>query len=184
MYDDSHESTLWNQFAGHFEPLENGKRRTQPKPDLTYAFPVHSTPENSPKGLARDSFVQTLSLQVLSSLIPHGVSCVPTTGLRNWTDDRKTILRGSDKSCFPWAVIEMKRHAATRDQSIKKCYCQAANAAAAALELQAQLFDKLGEASPELPPVVAFTCIGPIVKVWLAYQNQSTRSQKRTQVSR
>ncbi|KAF1940462.1 hypothetical protein EJ02DRAFT_513093 [Clathrospora elynae] len=158
----NYESVLWNEFAVLLKPLKNVKRRTQPKPDLTYAFPM----------------------QVLSGLIPHGVSCVPTTGLRNWTNTNvreKTILRGSDRSCFPWAVVEMKRDAATPDQSTKKCYCQAANAAAAALELQAQLFDKLGETSPELPPVVAFTCIGPNVKVWLAYQDQTTKSKKRTQ---
>jgi len=66
----------------------------------------------------------------------------------------------------------MKKHATTPDVSVERCYCQAANAAAAALELQAQLFDKLGgDASSESPPVIAFTCIGPIVKVWLAYQD-------------
>jgi hypothetical protein len=87
----------------------------------------------------------------------------------------KTTLSSTNKSCFPWAVVEMKRHAKTYDGSVERCYCQAANAAAAALELRAQLFDKLSGdilLQPPLPPVIAFTCIGPIVKVWLAYQDK------------
>jgi hypothetical protein len=60
-----------------------------------------------------------------------------------------------------------------KDNTVERCYCQAANAAAAALDLQAQLFDKLKyQRSAQLPPVVAFTCIGPVVKVWLAYQEK------------
>jgi hypothetical protein len=181
-YDNSSESTLWNEFERLLRPLEYVNKRTQPKPDLTYAFPVQGS--DSPKGLARDELFRTLSFEVLSGLMSHGVSCVPTTGLRKWTkDSEKTTLRGLDRSCFPWAIVEMKRDAATSDESLERCCCQAANAAAAALELQAQLFDKLGEASPELPPVVAFTCIGPIVKVWLAYQDQTLSSKKRCQVS-
>jgi hypothetical protein len=77
----------------------------------------------------------------------------------------------------------MKRDAATSNESTERCYCQAANAAAAALELQAQLFDKLDDASSELPPVIAFTCIGPIVKVWLAFHDQAPITEKRIQVS-
>jgi hypothetical protein len=184
IHDNSYESVLWNEFERLLKPLEYVNRRTQPKPDLTYAFPMQGTPNNSSKGLNRDELVQTLSVQVLSGLIPHNVSCVPTKGLRNWTKSpEKKIMRGSDRSCFPWAVVEMKRHAETPDESMERCYCQAANAAAAALELQAQLFNKLGETSPELPPVVAFTCIGPIVKVWLVYQDPTTRSKKPKQVS-
>lgn len=183
-YVNSHESVLWNEFDSLLKPLEFVNRRTQPKPDLTYGFPVQDTSYNSPKGVTRDDLFRTLSLEVLAGLIPHKVSCVPTTGLRNWIKDpEKSVLRGPDRSCFPWAVVEMKRHATNSHESIERCYCQAANAAAAALELQAQLFDKLGETSPELPPVVAFTCVGPIVKVWLVYQHQAARFTKRSQVS-
>jgi hypothetical protein len=182
--DNSYESVLWNEFESLLKPLPYVNRRTQPKPDLTYGFPVHDTSYDSPKGLTRDELFRALSLEVLGGLIPHGVSCVPTTGLRNWNKDpEKSILRGPDRSCFPRAVVEMKRHAASSHESIERCYCQAANAAAAALELQAQLFDNLGETSPKLPPVVAFTCVGPIVKVWLAYQYQVTKFSKRSQVS-
>jgi hypothetical protein len=175
-YDNRYESALWNEFESLMKPLPFVKRRTQPKPDLTYAFPTQHMSFSGPKGLSRDEFFQTLSFQVLGNLIPHGLSCGPTTGLRRWTKDpEKTVLRGPNRSCFPWAVVEMKRHAASHDKSVKRCYCQAANAAAAALELQQQLFNKLSETSPELPPVVAFTCVGPIVELWLTYQDQRTK---------
>ena len=65
----------------------------------------------------------------------------------------------------------MKKHATGLDDSVERCYCQAANAAAAALQLQAQLFENSAIIS-QSPPVIAFTCIGPIVKVWLAYQDK------------
>jgi hypothetical protein len=137
-----------------------------------------------PKGLARVELFQMLSRKALGGLIPHGVSCVPTTGLRKWTQDpEKTTLRGLDKSCFPWAIVEMKRDPANLDESTERCYCQAANAAAAALELQAQLFDKLDAELSDLEPVVAFTCIGPVVKVWLAFHDQAPMTEKRIQVS-
>jgi hypothetical protein len=59
--------------------------------------------------------------------------------------------------------------------AVERCYCQAANAAAAALDIQAQLFGKLNDTSSlQPPPVVAFTCVGPVVKVWLAYHDRST----------
>jgi hypothetical protein len=177
------EDACWNEFERLLNPLESGTGRTQPKPDLTYAFPVHG-PMHTPKGLTRVELFQTLSRKALGGLISHGISCVPTTGLRKWTKDpEKTTLRGLDKSCFPWAVVEMKRDAATSNESTERCYCQAANAAAAALELQAQLFDKLDDASSELPPIIAFTCIGPIVKVWLAFHDQAPITEKRIQVS-
>jgi hypothetical protein len=145
---------------------------------------MEDTRQSAKRGLARDRYIQTLSLPVLAGLVKHGVSCVPTTGLRKWIDrPGRTDLSSSDRSCFPWAVVEMKRHAEDPDESIERCYCQAANAAAAALELQAQLFDKVGDPFFELPPVIAFTCIGPIVKVWLAYQDGRAKNEKRKQVS-
>lgn len=156
------------------QPQCSPKRRTQPKPDHTYAFQVQDTSRSEPKGFARDASVQTLSLQVLGSLVKQGVSCAPTTGLRKWVDAPiKPALSSHDASCFPWAIVEFKKTFTTgSNANEEKCYCQAANAAAAALELQGQLFDKAnGGLSSQLPPVIAFTCVGPIVRVWLAYQD-------------
>jgi hypothetical protein len=182
-YDNSHESALWNESESLMESPPFLERRTQPRPDLTFAFPTQGTSSNDPKGLSRNELFQMFSRPVLGNLISHGLSCVPTTGLRRWTKNpKKAILKGLDTSCFPYAVVEMKRDDEVTDESARRCYCQAANAAAVALELQAQLFDKLGELSPARPPVIAFTCVGPIVRVWLAYQYQPTRWEKRKTV--
>ena len=156
----------------HVRP--GARDRTQPKPDLTYAFPVQDLNSSSSKGFGRDELLQTFSLQVLGKLVQQGISCTPTTGLKKWVNStERTQVRGTDKMCFPWAVVEMKRHAEIDEAPIVRCYCQAANAAAAALEMQSQLFNNLGEdALLRPPPIIAFTCIGPIVKVWLAYRDE------------
>jgi hypothetical protein len=83
----------------------------------------------------------------------------------------ETDLESADNCCFPWAVVEMKRHTAG-DALMIRCHCQVADAAAA-LDMRTQLFRKLGaNALSQPPPIVTSTCIGPIVKVWLAYLNQ------------
>jgi hypothetical protein len=185
-YGDSYGDQTWTECKGLMnKPQQSPKKRTQPKPDHTYAFPIQDTSRNDLKGFARDVSTQTLSLQVLGNLVKQGVSCASTTGLRKWIEaPDKTILSSHDKSCFPWAVVEFKKHATAPGSSDKeRCYCQAANAAAAALELQDQLFDKVGsDASLQLPPVIAFTCVGPIVKVWLAYQDEACPTRKKQQV--
>lgn len=167
----------WNDFENIVEAHnpEEASPRTMPKPDLTYAFPVRDLSSSSSRGFARDEHLQAFSLQVLGNLVDQGISCAPTTGLRKWNKlPEKTGLSSTDRVCFPWAVVEMKRHATTDEGVITRCYCQAANAAAVALDMQAQLFKKLGHDSLTLmPPIITFTCVGPIVKVWLAYREQT-----------
>lgn len=164
------------------------KDRTQPKPDLTYAFPILNPDSSSVKGFERDEFRQCFSLRVLGELKRNEVFSAPTTGLRRWMESpEKTSLHTSDLSCFPWAVVEMKRHTEQPENpeiSTERCYCQAANAAAAALTLQAQLLERnFGHSFSNLPPVIAFTCIGPIVKVWLAYRTTPSNFLFSQQVS-
>lgn len=168
------------------KPQLSPKKRTQPKPDHTYAFPILDLSRNDLRGFARDNSTQMLSLQVLGRLVKQGVSCASTTGLRQWIDaPKKTVLSSHDKACFPWAVVEFKKHVtALGSADEERCYCQAANAAAAALELQGQLFEKVGgNASVQSPPVIAFTCVGLIVKVWLAYQDEAGPTKTKQQVS-
>lgn len=156
-----------------------------PRPDLTYAFPVQNLLSSISRGFARDELLQTFSMQVLGKLIGLGISCTPTTALRQWVSaPGKTEMSNTDRSCFPWAVVEMKRKPTKDKALIERCYCQAANGAAAALEMQEKLFDKLGhDAFSKPPPVVAFTCIGPIVKVWLTYQDEGSLAQRPDKVS-
>jgi hypothetical protein len=172
-----YENVLWNEFDKFIKPNPPGVPcRTQPKPDLTYAFPIQTSAPESLEGFARDELTQAFSLQSLEKLVGRGVTCAPTSALRkaiNLPDRAK--WSSSDRSCFPWAVVEMKKDvSASDDGAVERCYCQAANAAAAALDLQGQLFDKTDDNySLRPPPVVAFTCVGPVVKVWLAYQDKS-----------
>jgi hypothetical protein len=173
----SYENVQWNEFDDFVRPCPPGApRRTHSKPDLTYAFPFQTSTPDDLKGFARDELTQALSLQSLGKLVERGVACAPTTALRKRVNlPNGTTWSSSDRSCFPWAVVEMKKNvSAPHDVAVERCYCQAANAAAAALDIQAQLFDKLNDnSSLRSPPVVAFTCIGPVVKVWLAYQDKS-----------
>lgn len=175
----SYENVRWNGFDDFAKFCLWAPNRTRPQPDLTYAFPIQtSNPENL-RGFARDQLSQTLSLQSIKKLVEQGVICAPTTALRKRiTLPDSTRWSSSDRSCFPWAIVEMKKHVSSPDDNaVERCYCQAANAAAAALDLQAQLFDKLKDScSLQPPPVVAFTCVGPVVKVWIAYQDKSRDS--------
>lgn len=118
-------------------------------------------------------------------MIEMGISCTPTTGVRRWVNSLGNMkMENRDRSCFPWAVVEMKKRPTKDKASIERCYCQAANGAIAALEMQEKLFNRLGqEAFSRPPPIVAFTCVGPIVKVWLAYQDRSDSNQGSVKVS-
>ncbi|KAH7078108.1 hypothetical protein BKA63DRAFT_602099 [Paraphoma chrysanthemicola] len=176
-----YESITWTEYENAKEDVVLGKPRTTPKPDLTYAFPMQSHSTGRLRGLARDEISKALSPEVLGQLLQQGITCTPTTGLRNWTkaQDKTKMLRSeSDRSCFPWAIVEMKRDGSTVDGALAiRCYCQAANAAAAALDLQAQLFDKLGhDRYSRNPPVVVITTVGPEIRVWLAYWDRESHS--------
>lgn len=78
-------------------------------------------------------------------------------------------LRTSDLMCFPWAVVEVKCHS-TDDRAKDFCYRQAANASATALDIMTALFKESAHSNPDnLPPIIAFTCTGPELRLWLMY---------------
>lgn len=106
-------------------------------------------------------------MESLGDLRKKKIISTPLLGLLRWTKSlNKKPLRTPDLICFPWAVVEFKR----QNEHEVRCYCQAANASVAALELQADMFCKVfGDEFPKVGPVVSFTCVGPIVKVWLTY---------------
>jgi hypothetical protein len=178
----------WTDFANfgvHIKDNDDTKLRTRPKPDLTYAFPVTTLPSQSLKRFERDEYARSFSLETLGDLSMRGIYSTPTTGLRRWADSRKrTSLRTTDLACFPWAVIEFKKQVQGSQMSpVERCYCQAANASAAALELRAQMFVKAShDVFPEIAPVISFTCVGPIVKIWLTYFLETDSCGNRTRV--
>ena len=172
---------LWTEFPNLRPCNTTLAPRTRPKPDLTYAFPVKDCSPDKLRGFERDVLSTAFTVQTLSTLTQRGTICAPTAGLRNLLKPtNRPMLGTTDLACFPWAVVEVKKHVRTSNVSpIERCYCQAANASAAALDLRAQLFNKLSsDAVSSLPPVIAFTCVGHIVKVWLTYLD--TRDTDRT----
>lgn len=165
-------NVLWTEFPNLRPCNTTLAPRTRPKPDLTYAFPVKDCSLDELRGFERDVLSTAFTTHTLSTLTRRGTICAATTGLRSWLKPTKRPMLGTtDLACFPWAVVEVKKHVRTSDVSpIERCYCQAANASAAALDIRAQLFNKVsGDAVSSIPPVIAFTCIGHIVKVWLTY---------------
>ena len=79
-------------------------------------------------------------------------------------------LTYNDLICFPFAVVELK-HGMVGGSHQEFCYCQAANGASAALSMLENLFQytERKENYQHVPPVVAFTCIGPSIRLWIAY---------------
>jgi hypothetical protein len=182
---DSEGNCSWTEFDD-IEPCDlNLKPRTLPKPDLAYAFPVVNRMFKDLKGAERDEFSRCFSLEAIQMLAAKDTISTVTTGLRRSMDStQECVLSTADRACFPWAVVEVKKQVpAGHDAAVKRCYCQAANAAAAAIALRAQLFDKVvPDACSTMPPVIAFTCCGPEVRVWLMYYTEPDAERKRARV--
>jgi hypothetical protein len=137
------------------------------------------------KGAERDEFSRCFSLEAIQMLAAKGTISTVTTGLRKSTQSSKRrLLSTTDLACFPWAVVEVKKQVPAKSCTpVERCYCQAANAAATAIALRAQLFDKVvRDAYSTMPPVIAFTCCGPEVRVWLMYYTEPDAEGKRARV--
>ncbi|KAK4962382.1 hypothetical protein LTR10_000008 [Elasticomyces elasticus] len=154
--------------------------RTAPKPDLTIGFPIYPSLDTFRDMTAKEHYGKVFSVEFLSQLrCPSrpGTSELRfalTTGLaKKVSKGAKISLGDSDLICFPWAVLESKRPSRPGDSRSpeERCYCQAANAAAAALKIYDSLIQEVGQVcSDEVPPVIAFTSVGPHFKVWLAFK--------------
>lgn len=163
----------WNEnfkwpIPGLFDPCLNN-----PKPDITYAYPIFDVNNKHPKECEEDDYFETFSYTFLKGLQDNengGLQSTPTTGLRK---KHVNDLMNPDLLCFPWAVVEFK-HARVKEAPIEFCYCQAANGSAAAFGIYKALFEKANRHPDRIPPIVAFTCIGPEVKVWLTFEDLIT----------
>ncbi len=105
---------------------------------------------------------------MLGGLRSQGLISAPLSGLSNWVQNSNFDLLRSHLMCFPWAVVELKPSMVPQSE-INFAHCQAANATSAALTLFEKLFQHAGGTEERIPPVVAFTCIGPFIRAWLAY---------------
>ena len=175
---------LWTEFPNLEGDISNLEPRTSPKPDITYAFPIITSSSGKPRGLERDGLVQCLSAGSLGTLRKKNIICSQTLGLRNWVTSKEP-LESKDAACFPWAIAEFKRaDGESRPSQAKRCYEQAANASAAALEFSANLYSKIiDENFSNIPPIISFTCVGPIVRVWLTYYTRPENHGRHIRVS-
>ena len=162
----SEEDVYWSNHAR--TPKTDGHRLTGPKPDLTYGFPIYRSIGDLPKALidmdiARNFFADTIRR---FNDPPWELKLSLTTKIHQ---EDSAELRTSDLMGFPWAVVEVKRR--STDEGVKDfCYQQAANASATALDIMTSLFEKSdGRALDELPPIIAFTCNGPELRLWLMF---------------
>lgn len=163
----------WTETAA----LREGNRVKTPYPDFTYAFPIHDqTALRTARllhGTLESDGVANFSLKFHQELRGKGIVTSPSRRLAG-KEHTKHEPRKDHEICFPWAVVEVKRDEKDKvDLRTKevRCYCQAANACAAALALQQPLRESIGwSGKGEMYPIIAFTCSGPIVKTWLAYE--------------
>ncbi|KAI7177126.1 hypothetical protein KC316_g9704 [Hortaea werneckii] len=169
----------WNEADSFEEESSNGKDLKDPKPDLTYAFPILSAPCTG--FAAQETLGTTFSLDVLQELRKDDhieLISAPTTGLKNRSNgSSRKVLNSSDLMCFPWAVVEVKQPRVEKSK-VEECYCQAANGSAMALRMLGALFrNATGCVPTDLPPIIAITCVGPELRVWLTY-NAGTGGQR------
>lgn len=177
---------------------------TGPKPDFTYAFPIIDTTKKENLSYLCDSRVESFSLKVLGELrIKNKVhlKSAPTTTLHKLARGEYVSPRATDLICFPWAIVEVKknkenlmsgaeyikqnrRFASQNRASEEFCYCQAANASAAALTLRENLTAVAKDPSELRDALVifSFTCVGPTVKLWVTYRRKLVSLQIFTEI--
>jgi hypothetical protein len=173
-----HHDLQWNEFPtqGNENQTQNQKihRRTGPKPDLTFAFPILDAEDA--KKYRHNVQVDAFSVQVLSELRDlngANLRSAPTTSLRRYRRNKKfQDLGAADLTCFPWAIVEVKKYEAGKKRNHEKfCYCQAANASAEALVLREELESKAKDTGHN-HVIFSFTFVGPNAKLWVTYRDK------------
>ena len=153
---------------------------TAPKPDLFCAFNAHlENPSRSPSAIdfGDDEMIRNFSFAHLEKLANHFLVDGLERGFHpgpvlNFTRNKNKIQENIKQyTCFPWLVGEWKHAGKSNTQSEQHMQRQAANCAAAALAILANLAVK-GQRRPdikEIRPVVAITSVGAEVRAWVAY---------------
>ncbi|KAF2279079.1 uncharacterized protein EI97DRAFT_227213 [Westerdykella ornata] len=171
----------WNESKRYGDAIpHDGPPLTGPKPDLTYAFPILDTTKITAPYVS-DPKVNDFSLEVLGELRTNKkveLRSAPTTKLHSSQTKKNLQLGNADLLCFPWAIVEAKKNEPNmKDHRAagEFCYCQAANASAAALKLREDLME-LAKDCPNTHDglaIFAFTCVGPTVKLWVTHKIKS-----------
>lgn len=169
----SHVDVLWNECLSR--KALTSPARTEPKPDLTYSFPIIGPASGIAKDYRFDARVENFTLPVLSDLRKtRRVVSSPKTSLHNWDPKGSKPLGASDLACFPWAIVEVKTSTwnPKNGDTAEFCYCQAANGSAEALIMREKLAKKIGDPNSDALVLFSFTCVGPSVRLWLTFRNQ------------
>jgi hypothetical protein len=166
----SEEDVWWTNHTR--TPKLQGERLTTPKPDFTYGFPMYKSLGNLPKGAASMALFRNFSADTIRKLSGSPWELKPSLTAKIHQGDFGN-MESADTMCFPWAVIEVKKRP-HKQQDVThvrdRCFQQAANASATALDIMTRLFQEPGgHISDELPPSIAFTCIGPELRLWLMF---------------
>ncbi|KEY71293.1 hypothetical protein S7711_05886 [Stachybotrys chartarum IBT 7711] len=172
------QSRPWGLFGSH-EMFRHADRLhlTEPRPDWVAFYPIYNlgageaadripmTERWQWEKSAQDTIVENLSLKTLAYLSKYGLRATTASIFR---EGKTKDIDASDYICFPWFIVEHKK----TDQTVEtQCYCQAANAGAAAL-LMLQTLVKYAETRNEdahIPPVVTMTTVGETVRIWITY---------------
>lgn len=157
-----------------------------PKPDFTYAFPIFRNDADLPDGLADLECAKNYSVHYLMGLrransAGGGLRFSLNTALYNLSRGQVKVgdMSNYDLMCFPWAVVEIKKPQ-VGNAAVQLCYCQAANGCAIALRILRSLFTTAHGVVPhDLPPIIAFTCVGADLRLWLGYMDSKLEKGQR-----
>lgn len=161
---------VWNQgrIALKKTTPEGAPELTTPKPDVYLALPINPRRQN-PRGFHKDDYIQLFGEESSGLFEGHKKELIsnPVVSVESMVHTKSTA---NHLVCFPSAVVEIKHHNVPQPQR-ERCYCQAANGAAAALSILHKLTIHSRSEAPhrEIRPVVAFTFIGPESRVWIAF---------------
>lgn len=147
---------------------------TEPKPDFVAYFPIYDFNGSEPIWSydrwqwaynPKEALVRNFSRKILEHLAQHGLE-PSVAGI--FRETRRTEIEKSRFMCYPWLIVEHKK--ANLDKA-EACYCQAANAASAALKMH-QILAQYAENKVDdvhVPAVTIMTTVGQVVRVWIAY---------------
>lgn len=121
--------------------------------------------------------ISNFSIEVLGELLEsRDLITSPMSGVSDWVRDKRSKIHQNQLVCFPWAVVEIKP-ANEQQNPVHFCYCQAANGASTALALLETLYKRALSTGvnhvERIPPIVTFTSIGPVIRVWLAFAEKN-----------
>ncbi|KAK3997898.1 hypothetical protein QBC44DRAFT_364098 [Cladorrhinum sp. PSN332] len=157
----------WSLFGKHQFKAAQRLNLTEPKPDLAFFYPIYDfesgcaipTPEAWKWGKTpKHNIVDNFSRPVLQHLAKHGLQPSTTSSIEG--------------TCFPWFIVEHKMQVVGKEKEY--CYCQAANAGAAAVMMLQQLarpvhLPAANAADSQVPPVITMTTVDKVVRVWATY---------------